>query len=122
MEINMLKRTSMILATCSLFMGFQAHASLEETLKDIDFAALCSGDGGSPELGGRVAAHAQQIIFSPSSSIKALIIDLEEKGKGNKAAESLIQQFLEVRKTFDEINLEMLKNYEAHCTVSKKKK
>src|SRR3990167_3678577 len=116
----MLKRTSIALVTCSLFMGFQAHASLDETLRNIDFDTICNGDGGSPELGGRVAAHVQQIIFSPGPSIKALIIDLEEKGKGNKAAESLIEQFLKERKTLNEINLEMIKNYEAHCTVSKK--
>ncbi len=113
----MLKRTSMVLLTCSLFIGFQAHASLEETLKDIDFAALCSGDGGSPELGGRVTAHAQQVIFSPSPSIKAFIEELEKSGKSNEAAKILVQKLGEERKVFDAINLEILKNFEDHCTL-----
>ncbi|MBA3814600.1 MAG: hypothetical protein H0X26_09010 [Alphaproteobacteria bacterium] len=115
----MLKRTSMILATCSLFMSFQAYATLDETLRNIDFDAICNGEGGSSALGGQVAHQLQKIIFSPSPSTKDLIILLEEKGKGSKAAKILIEQFLEERKTLDEINLKMLKNYETHCKFSK---
>lgn len=116
----MLKRKSMVLGLCSLFMGFQAHASLDETLRNVDYDAICNGEGGSPEVGGRVAAHIQKIIFSPGPSIKALIIDLEEKGKGNKAAKKLIENLLEERKVLDEINLEMIKNLEKYCEDPRK--
>lgn len=116
----MLKKTSMILSLCSFFMGFQAHASLDETLRNVDFDAICNGEGGSPEVGGRVAAHIQKIIFSSGPSIKGLVIDLEEKGKGNKAAEKLIEKLLEERKALDEINLEMIKNLDKYCEDPRK--
>lgn len=89
----MLKGISISLVSLSLVVGFQASATIENTLDTIDFKSICKGEGGSVELGQEVQLQAGTTYSLVLKQIIALRNELnkDKKKTENPAIKKLIE-------------------------------
>lgn len=116
----MLKGISISLFTLSLMTGFQANASIEDTLNTIDFKGICKEEDGQA-LASSIAYEADEFLQEAKTKINKFRLRLG-KEKNNKAAQELASKLTEDYKKFVTLSEAISEHWSQQCFMSKKQK
>jgi hypothetical protein len=116
----MLKGISISLLTLSTIVGFQANASIEETLGSIDFKGICKEEGGQ-EIAASIAHEADTLLQETETKINRLKNRLEKDAKNNKAAQEFAKKLSADYKKLVSIAEAIPDHWSQQCFMSKKK-
>ena len=113
----MLKGISISLISLSLMIGSQVYAALESDLSNIPFKEICTGQGGSTELGKKVHTEVKAIIEDAKIKIIALNATLRENSN-NAATKALSATFAVQLATFDTLSNKVDDDWSKGCQGS----